>query len=592
MTSCPVCPATPREDVEILQKPGKSSFEVLRFIRGQKHGNPGNVVAVVVMFATKVLLGSSETMLKDIYYPAEGIGETYSACLKFLYGINDKLKKDGIMAPSDSSLSNTSRLYDLIGRPLDRIPTVHVGGTNGKGSTSFKIAESLRTCGLRTGLFVSPHLASFRERMQINAELISEDAFVQLLPTVLKLCADHSIPATLFELTFILACQYYEHAGCQVVVLEVGLGGELDATNVVNTAMSIICSVSLDHTRILGSTVEEIGTKKAGIFKRDVPALVGPGCPMEVMNRVASSRGAHLLTLQEASSRYGLWTPQGVVAVCIESECTSSSTAVTTTVTAAAAAALTTAANAAVAPTDGVVEEDTDIVNAQISYAALCVLSHTQLALGRKAFCVVADGLAVPTVHSPVHRSLCTRPPCRWEIHQVKVAVGSSTVPVTVVLDVGHNPAAVAALSRRIRQQYSDRPVRMLYAMSRDKDVRTCLKQVLGVVCASRIHFAQSTNFRAVSKEELSRIYHEESGLAYNHHIAADSVRDLIAKVIHTAACESGNSVVVICGTGFIMPDARAQLGIVEPRDDVDLSRVDASEPSDIGSKSTTPAVP
>lgn len=92
-----------------------------------------------------------------------------------------------------------------------------------QGSTSFKLSESLISSGIRTGLFVSPHLASFRERVQVDAQLISEEAFVQHLPGVLKLCADHSIPATLFELTFILACLHYESERCEVVVLEVGV---------------------------------------------------------------------------------------------------------------------------------------------------------------------------------------------------------------------------------------------------------------------------------------------------------------------------------------------------------------------------------
>ena len=152
--------------------------------------------------------------------------------------------------------------------------------------------------------------------------------------------------------------------------------------------------------------------------------------------------------------------------------------------------------------------------------------------------------------------------------------------------------------------------VHMLYAMSRDKDVRTCLKQVLGVVKPDHIHFAQSSNFRAVSKEELSRIFHEETGQEYNHHIVAENVRALVAQVIRLAAESSVSSitspsvalaaagsssvvvpppapvpssstaeesrpksVVIICGTGYIMPDARAQLGIMEPRDDDDLKR-------------------
>ena len=178
------------------------------------------------------------------------------------------------MAPSESSLANTRQLYELIGRPLDRIQTIHVGGTNGKGSTSFKISECLRLSNIRTGLFVSPHWASFRERMQVDAALISEQEMLHHLPRVLRLCVDHHIPATLFELTFILACVYFDASACMAVVLEVGLGGELDATNVISSCLSIVTSISLDHTRILGATEEEIAEKKAGIFKPGRPALV------------------------------------------------------------------------------------------------------------------------------------------------------------------------------------------------------------------------------------------------------------------------------------------------------------------------------
>ena len=476
--------------------------------------------------------------MKGIYYPDGGVGATYPQCLRWLYAINDKLKADGISAPSDASLTNTRRLYDLIGRPLDRIPTIHVGGTNGKGSTSFKVSEALRASGLRTGLFVSPHLASYRERMQVDAQLITEAQFVQHLPTVLKLCADHSVPATLFEITFVLACLFYEASACQVVVLEVGLGGELDATNVVSTALSVVCSVSLDHVRILGSTVEEIGAKKAGIFKSGVPALVGPGCPLEVMAAVARDRGTPLLTLQQASDKYGPW------AAAPSSSSSSSSSSSGSASTAA--------------PAD---DEDTDVLNGRLSHAALCILRETQLALGRAAFAVV------DVASEAVTRALLARPPCRWEHHRVPVNVpgGAAPVPVTVVLDVGHNPAAVAALCARVRREFPGRNVRMLYAVSRDKDARTCLKQVLGAIQPSHIHFAQSSNFRAASQEELGRIFREELGHEYTHHIAADSVRDLVAKVIARAAAEGGDSVVVVCGTGYIMPDARAQLGIVEP---------------------------
>lgn len=198
--------------------------------------------------------------LNNIYYP---VGDDYASCLRRLYSINGSLNRDGIVMPND--LDGTRRLYQLLGSPLDRIPTIHVGGTNGKGTTSFKIAQCLKAAGLKTGLFVSPHISSFRERVQVNNELISEEDVVEMLPKICKLCVEHGIPATLFEVTFALACLKFDTSQCEVAVIEVGLGGKFDATNVISTTCSVLCSVSLDHTRILGSTVEAIARVKAGM---------------------------------------------------------------------------------------------------------------------------------------------------------------------------------------------------------------------------------------------------------------------------------------------------------------------------------------
>ena len=201
-----------------------------------------------------------ELDLGSIYHQE---GDDYASCLRRLYSINGSLNSNGIVMPNN--LNGTIRLYRLLGSPLDRIPTIHVGGTNGKGTTSFKIAQCLRAAGLKTGLFVSPHISSFRERIQVNNELMSEADVVEMLPRIFKLCVENGIPATLFEVTFLLACLKFDLSHCDAVVIEVGLGGKFDATNVISTICSVICSVSLDHTRILGSTVEAIARVKAGL---------------------------------------------------------------------------------------------------------------------------------------------------------------------------------------------------------------------------------------------------------------------------------------------------------------------------------------
>jgi dihydrofolate synthase / folylpolyglutamate synthase len=157
--------------------------------------------------------------MRGIYTP-DGYDASYPELLRCIYRINDLLKSDGIMAPSDTALANVARAYELIGRPLDRIPVIHVGGTNGKGTTSFKVSECLHKSGLRTGLFVSPHLSSFRERVQINGQLVEEEEMVRNMPRVLRLCADEGIPLTLFEVTFIYACLQFSVNQCEAVVLE------------------------------------------------------------------------------------------------------------------------------------------------------------------------------------------------------------------------------------------------------------------------------------------------------------------------------------------------------------------------------------
>jgi len=433
-------------------------------------------------------------------------------------------------------------MYELIGRPLDadKIKVVHVGGTNGKGSTSFKISECLHRSGIRTGLFVSPHLSSFRERVQINGELVSEEQLVRNLPRVLELCAAHGIPLTLFELTFIYACVQFEASGCEAVVLEVGVGGELDATNVVHTSLSVICSVSLDHTRILGATVEEIATKKGGIFKPEVDALIGPGCPVGVLRGIATDRGARLHELGDVLK--------------------------------GGAAA---AATHDVDKRDDIV--DTDALNADISHAALLLL-HAQG--GMFASLETSSDVLQQTLRQ-------ARPPCRWEVHHTTVETNKKTIAsVQVVLDVGHNPAAVGALMKRIKRDLGGRNVHVLYAMSRDKDVRTCLRSVFAALPFQNVHFAQSGNFRAVSKDDLASIFREETGEELLDletatswlelpplESGASAVQQTLSRLLALAASEADDSVVVVCGTGYVMPDARERLGIIEPRDDRDLLR-------------------
>jgi len=164
----------------------------------------------------------------------------------------------------------------LRGHPERGQVFIHVGGTNGKGSVSAMIEACLRAAGLKTGLFTSPHLHRYVERVRIGGKPISDREATRRIEDLLAAFAQPGAPdATFFELTTLLAIEAFRDHGCDVVLLEVGMGGRLDATNAVPTAVSVITRVALDHTQVLGDTTAEIAREKAGILKRGTPAVIG-----------------------------------------------------------------------------------------------------------------------------------------------------------------------------------------------------------------------------------------------------------------------------------------------------------------------------
>lgn len=168
-------------------------------------------------------------------------------------------------------LERVSALLDELGRPHDKLKFVHVAGTNGKGSFCTMMSEILKSAGYKTGLFTSPYVFDFRERIQINGEMISEEELCEITAEVkaaAEKIAERDLQPTEFEFITAVALKYFADKNCDVVVLEVGLGGRLDSTNIIKTPLlSAIMSISLDHMAVLGDTVEEIAAEKSGIIK-------------------------------------------------------------------------------------------------------------------------------------------------------------------------------------------------------------------------------------------------------------------------------------------------------------------------------------
>ena len=177
-----------------------------------------------------------------------------------------------------NGLANTRALLNALGNPETRMGRiVHVAGTNGKGSTCAMIERGLRECGYRTGLFTSPYLCRFQERIRLNGAPISDDDLVSIASRVrekAQALTETGVFCTTFELLTGIACLYYAEKGTQYAVMEVGMGGRLDSTNVLSPAVSVIAAIGMDHMARLGSTREEIASEKAGIIKPLTPAVV------------------------------------------------------------------------------------------------------------------------------------------------------------------------------------------------------------------------------------------------------------------------------------------------------------------------------
>ena len=171
----------------------------------------------------------------------------------------------------------TSRTLDnLVGNPHRRYPTIHVAGTNGKGSTSHTLAAILSSAGLRTGLYTSPHIYDFRERIRVDGEMISHEEVTSFVERWLEMRREHpELQPSFFELTSTMAFEHFARRGVDIAIIETGLGGRLDSTNIITPVLSVITNISLDHTALLGDTLTAIAAEKAGIIKPGVPVVVG-----------------------------------------------------------------------------------------------------------------------------------------------------------------------------------------------------------------------------------------------------------------------------------------------------------------------------
>lgn len=260
----------------------------------------------------------------------------YNETVEWLYTQIPQFERQGANGYKPG-LQTAERLDKAFGNPHKHYATIHVGGTNGKGSTSHTIAAILQAAGYRTGLYTSPHLIDFRERIRVNGQMIDRYTVVDFVHRYRAMNLDCA--PSFFELTMTMAFEHFAREKVDVAVIEVGLGGRLDSTNIIMPVLSVITNISLDHTAFLGKTEELIATEKAGIIKHGIPVVIGEakGDVLSVFKTQAERMNAPLLEAQRSTPYTDCVqtdefityhdTPFGDIRSCLTGDCQPANTA-------------------------------------------------------------------------------------------------------------------------------------------------------------------------------------------------------------------------------------------------------------------------
>jgi dihydrofolate synthase / folylpolyglutamate synthase len=448
---------------------------------------------------------------------------TYEQAIEFIYGrINYERVAGVAYSADDGKLERMRRLLALLDRPDERLPVVHIAGTKGKGSTSVMTAGILSAAGYRTGLFTSPHVAAFEERMVVNGQRPSPEHLVDLVNRLVEPVKemDCSSPAggpTYFELATALAWLYFLDQGAEIAVLEVGLGGRLDATNICRPLVGVITNISRDHTNVLGSSLAQIAGEKAGIVKPGIPLISGvaAGPAGDIINQVCR---------REVSALYRLgseiqWRPS---------------------------------TNAVHAQNRARLREDPFLIdvetpwgswsrvpvplrglhqgaNAALAVSAAGLLAERNLKLSSRA---IYDGIS--GIRWPARIEIVSRSPL-------------------VVVDAAHNWASAEALVQTLDSQFSVRRRILILAATKDKDVGGLLRLLLPRF-DSVILTQYQTNPRGVPVDELAALAQATSSRSF--HIAPDATTAW-QTARRLAAAED---LICITGSFFIATELRTKI--------------------------------
>ncbi len=428
---------------------------------------------------------------------------TYQQTLNYLYASQPAFHLIGAAAYKPG-LENTYLLMEHLGNPHRHFRSIHVAGTNGKGSTSHLIAAALQAAGYKVGLYTSPHLVDFRERIRINGQMVPEEYVVQFVKENHLFLED--IKPSFFETTMAMAFSYFAQQQVDIAVVEVGLGGRLDSTNIITPLLSVITNIGMDHTEFLGNTLAAIAREKAGIMKPHVPCVIGETNKETAPVFIARAQECEILGdgLETTDCRIWFADQCGYLAKRRMREVPD-------------------------CQLHGTYQNN----NMQTAYVALQVLNHySPLQIPTAA---IADGFA--------HVCTMTGLRGRWEVLCLQ--------PLTIC-DTGHNSHGIRYVADQLQTLISKgHTLRIVFGMVNDKDVDVVMRLM---PTEAVYYFTQAATHRAIPAQKMCTLWNTlHTRFPAKHNAAYPSV----AEAVRAAQADAKDTdVIFIGGSNYVVGEA------------------------------------
>lgn len=431
--------------------------------------------------------------------------QNYQQTIEYLFSRLPMFSRIGAAAYK-SDLSNTIKLCEALGNPQNKFKSIHITGTNGKGSTSHMIAAILQTAGYNTGLYTSPHLKDFRERIKINGEMVTEEFVIQFTEKIKPVI--EAIEPSFFEITVAMAFEWFALQKVDIAVIEVGLGGRLDSTNIIVPVLSVITNISYDHMNLLGNTLQEIANEKAGIIKYNIPVVIGQTTNETKDVFVNKSKELNAPIYFASETKWVIdWQNENHQLVI-------------------------TVADIA---TDERKQYSLDLTGIYQTKNILTVLTAIEklIDLGWKITDKdVASALSKVKKLNGLHG--------RWEVIH--------SAPLTII-DVGHNEDGIKEIVKQL-EYYDDKKIHIVIGMVKDKDIDKVLSLLPKYVT---YYFTKANIPRAMPEAELEA---KAASFSLSGNCNGD-VNESLQKAVDNASI---NDLILICGSVFVVGEVNKNL--------------------------------